>query len=176
VSLLRPVSIGPISQRFDGTFTWEKPGYLRRGAPADRGKRTSFAGATKYAHLHLAIDYIVPNGTPVRAVSAGRITGQGKDTTGAYFVYLRIRRTPKWDVYFLYLHLQAGSFKHSIGSKVTKGATVALSDNSGLSTGPHLHVELIRVPRGEKAIYSAGLRWDPQPFITGTALLRDIAP
>ena len=179
--LLRPVALSPsgrqgeISQRFDGQFAWEPPGYFRRLA-ASQGRRSSFVGATRYQHIHLAIDYIVAIGTPCRAVKRGRIIGQGRDSTGAKFVYLRIRRGEKFDMTFMYYHLD--EFRHPIGTRLAKGDTVALSGNTGWSTGPHLHTELIRTPRGTalNQIFLTGLRFDPQPFIDGSVTLRSVAP
>ena len=46
MALVRPVALAPsgsqgtISQRFDGQFSWEPAGCIRRVAPAARGKRT----------------------------------------------------------------------------------------------------------------------------------------
>jgi murein DD-endopeptidase MepM/ murein hydrolase activator NlpD len=184
MSLTRPVALsssgsqGVISQKFDGTFSWEPAGWLRRGAPAMRGKRSKWVNSTAYAHIHLAIDYICAIGTPVRAVKSGIVVWQGKDITGAYVVYLRIRRSAKYDLTFVYYHLKADSFRFGIGQSVKRDATVALSGMTGWATGPHLHAELIRTSRGTpiREIYSKGIRYDPQPFINGTASLRSIAP
>ena len=183
MSLVRPVvstghgKQGVVSQTFDGTFSWEPAGYLRRVKPM-RGRRRSFAGATYYPHIHLAIDYICIEGTPVRAGKSGVISWQGKDSTGAYVVYVRIRRTANWDVTQIFYHLKANSFRYKTGASVARGATVALSGDTGYSTGPHLHAELVRTPAKTPVteIYRKGLRYDMQPFIDGSARLREIAP
>lgn len=184
MTLLRPVTStghgkqGVVSQTFDGTFSWEPAGYLQSSNPK-RGKRSTFPGAVKCPHIHLAIDYICIIGTPVFAVKAGTIIGQGKNAfDGAELLYLRLRRGTKFDVTALYYHLSANSYRYKIGTTVKKGNVVALSGNTGWSTGPHLHFELIRSPRGASVsdIFNQGLRYDPQPFISGTAKLSDIAP
>lgn len=176
--LYRPVGTSPVSQGFLGAFAWEAAGYVRTDRPR-RGARHRFSLKTEYRlHVHLALDYVCPEGTPVRAFKAGTIAGQGWDSSGAYLVYLRVRRGKKYDVTALYYHLKAGSFRFGVGDKVKKGQAVALSGNTGYSTGPHLHTELIRSRRGAglSEIYREGVRFDPKPFIDGNALLRDIAP
>lgn len=185
MSLVRPVTStghglqGTVSQPFDGTFSWEPAGYLLRRASADRGKRTKFSTARYYGHLHLAIDYIVIEGTPVRAMKSGTCIGHGKNPVdGAWLDYIRLRNGTKYQVVSLSYHLSANSYRHKIGAQVKRGATIALSGNTGWSTGPHLHQELIRAPRGASTseIFSKGLRLDPQPFIDGRTSLKEIAP
>ena len=78
----------------------------------------------------------------------------------------------------MYYHLKPYGFLHKMGDKVRKGQAVALSGNSGWSTGPHLHTEIIRSRRGAgiTEIYREGMRFDPRPFMRGEARLSDIAP
>lgn len=177
--LFRPLAVAPISQPFDGAFSWEPYGFVRTDRKVHRGGRYSFnRKATYRSHVHLAIDYPTPVGTKVRAFKAGTVIAQGMDSSGAYFCYLRVRRGAEHDITALYYHLSQGSFRFPVGGKVRKGQTIALSGNTGFSTGPHLHVELIRSDRGATVseIYREGIRLDPQPFIDGDARLRDIAP
>lgn len=68
----------------------------------------------------------------------------------------------------LYAHLQNGSLKVGSGSPITSGQLVALSGNTGSSTGPHLHVEVIYL--GDDGINAAYDRWNGSPnFGTGSA-------
>jgi hypothetical protein len=46
-------------------------------------------------------------------------------------------------VYALYAHLRPGSIRVRLGQKVKAGTVLALSGNSGNSTGPHLHFQLM---------------------------------
>lgn len=176
--LYAPV-VAPISQGFYGSFSWEPYGYVRNDKDPRRGKRYWFSrNATYRSHIHFAIDYPCPIGTPVRAMKAGTIISQGFDSSGAWLIYQRLRRGEEFDVIALYYHLKAYSFFHELNDKVRKGQKLALSGNTGYSTGPHLHQEIIRVPRGApiSQIYREGMRFDPKPFINGNARLRDIAP
>lgn len=183
MSLLRPIkraasgSQGAVTQPFLGAYTAEPAGYVRWIATSYRGRRSRFTGSTYHRHVHLAIDYSAAIGTPVYAVADGKIMGQGRDSSGAYFLYLRVRRGLRFQMVALYYHLQAGSFKYKIGDSVRRGAVVALSGNTGRTTGPHLHFALIRGYRWQSmsTLFTSGMRFDPQPFINGTALLSSFA-
>jgi len=168
--LIRPVP-GRITQDFDGAFIAERPGYLRNVMPA-QGKRTPFAGGVFRRDLHLAIDYDAAIGTGVRAMASGPIVRQGVDASSgnAWFVSQRIHRGPNFDLFMLYYHLKANGLKFAKGTVVPQGVVLALSGNTGWSTAPHLHVELVRLTRGASPdTWYSGLRLDPQPFIDGHA-------
>jgi murein DD-endopeptidase MepM/ murein hydrolase activator NlpD len=62
-------------------------------------------------------------------------------------------------VYALYAHNEPGSLRVKVGQKVTKGQVLALLGNSGNSTAPHLHFQLMA---GPEALNSDGLpfTWD----------------
>jgi murein DD-endopeptidase MepM/ murein hydrolase activator NlpD len=176
--LYRPVAMSPVSQGFLGAFSWEAPGFVR-DLDVDRGARRRWTYRASYrTHVHLAIDYPSPIGTPVRAMKAGTIIGQGWDSSGAFLIYQRLRRGKRFDVVALYYHLRANSFRFGLGARVKKGQRIADSGDTGYTTGPHTHVELIRAPRGADLmqIYRDGIRFDPQPFLDGKAKLRSIAP
>ncbi len=174
--LIRPVG-GPETQDFAGAFPAERPGYLRTDVMPHRGRRSPFTGGIFRRDLHLAIDYGVPNGTKVKAMGPGPIVRQGiSSPDGATYVQQRVHRGPNFDLYVLYYHLQAhGGLLHKLGDAVAQGVPIALSDNSGWSSGPHLHVELVRVPRGASPdTWYGALHLDPQPFIDGKAHFVDL--
>lgn len=183
MSLIRPIkdsphgSQGNITQDFDGAFPAERPGWLQKGNPA-RGKRISFPNAVYRKDLHLAIDYSAALETSVYACHAGVIVNQGRDDSsgGAWFVQQRIWTGTRFSVYAFYYHLAAGSMKFKIGHRVDGGDVIALSGNTGWSTAPHLHFEMLRLPNTTSFNdwYRNGLRYDPQPFINGNIDLRDI--
>lgn len=88
------------------------------------------------ARGHQGTDFGVPTGTHVRATSDGTIVFVGDDGLGGMTIDLRrddglIQR---------YGHLSAYWVKS--GQRVSAGNTIALSGNTGNSTGPHLHWEL----------------------------------
>jgi len=98
------------------------------------------------------IDYGCATGTPVKAAQSGTVTVARKDASG-YGVHVRIQHGD--GSLTIYGHLQNTAVK--VGDKVQAGQVIGLSDNTGNSSGPHLHFEL-RDPRGQPI--------DPQPYLS----------
>ncbi len=85
---------------------------------------------------HGGIDLAVPEGTPVYAAGGGTVIFSGWSTWGyGYTVVIAHGGTLS-----IYGHLN-GSFVHC-GETVTAGQNIAVSGNSGRSSGPHLHFEI----------------------------------
>lgn len=104
----------------------QSSGFGRRKAPTK--------GASTY---HKAIDWAVPIGTAVVASTAGTVTKAGWGSGYGYVVYIRHadgRETR-------YAHLSKVLVK--AGQSVAQGQKIALSGNTGRSTGPHLHFEIL---------------------------------
>lgn len=101
--------------------------------------RVSQAFAGHYSHTDAqnlyAVDFPVPEGTPVLAARAGRVM-QVVDSREQGSL-LRVLHSD--GSMALYAHLQAGSASVRPGQAVTAGQTIALSGNTGHSSGPHLH-------------------------------------
>ena len=93
-----------------------------------------FTGQTKY---HSGVDIAVNTGTNVYASGAGKVYYAGYDEGGyGYFVMIDHGN----GLISLYGHLS--KIKVTTGQTVSKGRVIALSGNTGRSTGPHLHAEL----------------------------------
>lgn len=101
--------------------------------------RVSQAFAGHYSHTDpqnlYAVDFPVPESTPVLAARAGRVM-QVVDSQEQGSL-LRILHSD--GSMALYAHLQAGSAKVRPGQSVAVGQAIALSGNTGHSSGPHLH-------------------------------------
>lgn len=82
---------------------------------------------------HNGLDYGCPTGTTVLACDDGTISFIGDDPTG-YGHYVKIVHS--WGE-SLYAHLQ--NHLVTLGFPVKRGQAIALSGNTGNSTGPHLH-------------------------------------
>ena len=89
-------------------------------------------------NFHEGIDIAVPEGTPVRAVAAGRITLS--DWYGGYGLTVRIDHGD--GLVSRYSH--NSSLLVAVGQTVSVGEVIALSGNTGVSTGPHLDFGLYR--------------------------------
>ncbi len=87
---------------------------------------------------HLGVDIAVQRGEPVRASANGYVVETGWDGIFGYFVKLDHGNGLKT----LYGHNERIVVKK--GERITRGQTIAYSGNSGRSSAPHLHFEVIR--------------------------------
>jgi len=85
---------------------------------------------------HRGVDFALPIGTPVLAVGDGEVV-MAKNG-GAAGNYVAIRHGRQYMT--RYMHLSKVLVKP--GQKVKRGDRIALSGNTGRSTGPHLHFEI----------------------------------
>ncbi|BBI91323.1 putative peptidase [Serratia symbiotica str. Tucson] len=85
---------------------------------------------------HKGVDFAMPIGTPVVAVGDGEVLIAKHSGSAGYYVAIRHGR----QYTTRYMHLKKLLVKP--GQKVKRGERIALSGNSGRSTGPHLHFEL----------------------------------
>lgn len=97
------------------------------------------------------IDWACPTGTPVYAAAAGRCEVQNQGSAG-YGNNVRI--THKDGYYTIYAHLQKAMVV--TGLDAMQGDLIGYSDNTGNSTGPHIHFELRK----------NGVPLDPMQFLT----------
>ncbi|MFK0046711.1 M23 family metallopeptidase [Streptomyces sp. NPDC090741] len=108
-------------------------------------------GGTMWSHKHSGQDFACPVGTPVKAASAGTIVKAGPNGGGdgpAYGNAIVIKHAN--NTYSQYAHLS--KIQVRIGQKITKGSQIALSGNTGNSSGPHLHFEIRTTPNYGSAV------------------------
>lgn len=91
---------------------------------------------TRRVRPHNGTDFPLAIGTPIVAPSDGVVEHVAYQPRGAGH-YIRIRHGY---ISTVYMHLSKKFVK--VGQTVKKGDRIALSGNSGASTGPHLHYEL----------------------------------
>lgn len=113
-SYIKPISGGRMSS-----------GYGSRSAPV-KGASTN----------HKGIDWAVPKGTAVYASSGGTVTKAGWGSGYGYCVYIKHPDGKETR----YAHLSKCLV--SAGQSVKQGQKIALSGNTGRSSGPHLHFEI----------------------------------
>lgn len=109
------------------------PTYIR---PTTYGTLTSGYGA-RWGTIHKGIDWGVPVGTACRASRAGTVVSAG--WSGGYGYCVVIDHGD--GVRTRYAHLS--SIQVSNGQYVNQGDVIALTGNTGDSTGPHVHFEII---------------------------------
>ncbi len=119
-------------------------GFLLR-TPVDSVRITSGFGMRMhpllgYTRMHQGIDFGAPVGTPVYAAGSGVI--KEVRWTGGYGHWLKIEHQGGWATG--YGHLSAYAKGLRVGEKVTQGQVVAYVGSTGMSTGPHLHYEVMK--------------------------------
>jgi murein DD-endopeptidase MepM/ murein hydrolase activator NlpD len=120
-----------VSQAYDGSF--------------------SHTGAERYA-----IDWKMPEGTPVLAARGGVVVALKDDSsahgesrrfeTAANYVLIRHSDGTIGN----YAHLLKGGVKVKVGQVVRSGDMIALSVNTGFSSGPHLHFCVFKTRSGRE--------------------------
>jgi murein DD-endopeptidase len=97
---------------------------------------------------HNGTDFAVGTGTPVYATGDGIVTEVVKHAYAG--LYIKIKHGQKYQT--RYLHLSKALVRK--GQAITRGQKIALSGNSGRSTGAHLHYELLVNNRAVNAMGS----------------------
>lgn len=133
---------------------------------------TSIVTQTFAEHVHAArvnnwqnynggIDWAVPTGSPVVAAQSGKVTQVRNDATG-YGHHVRIQHEGGYLT--IYAHLMDSVVR--VGDQVQAGQVIGRSDNSGNSTGPHLHFEA----------RLNGAAIDPAPLMVSTLIEESTEP
>ncbi|HLE08413.1 MAG TPA: M23 family metallopeptidase [Thermodesulfobacteriota bacterium] len=140
---------------------------------------------------HYGIDYAAPKGSSVRASERGvvvRAADHPKTETRkrAYGNVIVIDHAPdageyKRHIYTLYAHLDWMSVR--AGGIVKKGETIGASGNTGMSTGPHLHFEIIDAgsepgwsSTGAMGVPGGRYRIDPEGYFGRRTSVEDALP
>jgi murein DD-endopeptidase MepM/ murein hydrolase activator NlpD len=133
-------------QRYwNGLFRVPVDQFIRISSPF--GTRRSYGGGPMTSY-HEGTDFAIPGGTPVYAPADGVVMVAEPLAVRGNAVVI----DHGWGLYSGYWHLS--EFKVTPGQTVKQGDLIALSGNTGLSTGAHLHWDM-RV---------GGLNVDPMQF------------
>ena len=128
--------------------------------PVKGGRYTSGFGdrrhpLLRYIRMHTGVDWAAPAGTPILAAGDGTVEQVGRQ--GGYGNYVRIRHANGFTT--AYGHMSRYAPGMEAGIKVKQGQMIGFVGSTGMSTGPHLHYEVlvnnkfvnpmtIQVPRG----------------------------
>ncbi len=112
--------------------------------PLDGARISSNFGMRKHPisgfnKMHKGVDFAAPTGTPVYAGGNGVIEYVGRN--GGYGKYIRIRHNNGYKT--AYAHLSNYKKGISKGVRINQGDIIGYVGNTGNSTGPHLHYEII---------------------------------
>ncbi len=93
-----------------------------------------------FTRAHKGVDFRAPTGTPIPAAGAGRVVARGFNRGHGNFV--KIRHNGSFET--LYAHMSKFAKNVKVGTVVKQGQIIGYSGSTGLSTGPHLHYEIIK--------------------------------
>lgn len=91
---------------------------------------------TKKDGVHTGTDYAVAVGTQVKSAITGTVT-EVKKNNASFGNFVRVKNS---DIVTTYAH--CSTIKVKEGDKVKQGDVIALSGNTGKTSGPHLHFEV----------------------------------
>jgi murein DD-endopeptidase MepM/ murein hydrolase activator NlpD len=108
-----------------------------------------------FSKMHTGVDWAAPMGTPIYAAGNGTVEKVGWE--GGYGKYIRVRHPNGYET--AYGHMTAYARGIEIGTRVRQGQVVGFVGSTGLSTGAHVHYEIlvngrfvdpmrIKLPRG----------------------------
>lgn len=125
---------------FDADGQGEEKGGLVAPVP---GRKTSSYGMRRhpvlgYRRMHAGVDFKAGYGTPIVAVTDGRVTSAGR--AGGCGNAVRLRHANGIDT--RYCHMSRIAVRR--GANVRRGQVIGYVGSTGLSTGPHLHYEMYR--------------------------------
>ena len=106
---------------------------------------TQFAAANPHIYgrpFHPGVDFAAPIGTQIRSVESGVVKAMGNtdDFPGCFAWGRWLLIDHDNGLTSLYAHLSRNLV--TVGQRVQRGEVVALSGNTGFSTGPHLHLTI----------------------------------
>jgi murein DD-endopeptidase MepM/ murein hydrolase activator NlpD len=116
-----------------------------------------------YTRMHAGIDFGAPTGTPVYAAGAGVV--REERWAGGYGHWLKIEHQGGWATG--YGHLSRYAANLHVGEHVAQGQIVAYVGSTGLSTGPHLHYEIMK---GAQKLNPSSVKVPSGTVLAGKAL------
>ena len=93
-----------------------------------------------YTRAHKGVDFRASTGTPIPAAGAGRVVARSYNK--GHGNYVKIRHNGSYET--LYAHMSRFAKGVGVGTNVRQGQTIGYVGSTGMSTGPHLHYEIIK--------------------------------
>jgi murein DD-endopeptidase MepM/ murein hydrolase activator NlpD len=112
--------------------------------PVDGARLSSGFGMRKhpikgYTRMHEGVDFAAPTGTPIYAAGDGTVVRAGRN--GGYGNYVEIRHANGYSTAYGHMHRIGKGIRR--GARVEQGQVIGTVGNTGSSTGPHLHYEIL---------------------------------
>jgi len=133
--------------------------FLVRKPVNDAIMRSGFGGRRHpilgFVKMHTGVDWATAYGTPIFASGNGVLEKVGLE--GGYGKYIRIKHNNGYET--AYGHMSAFAKGMEVGKRVRQGQVIGFVGSTGMSTGPHVHYEIlvngrfvdpmrIKLPRG----------------------------
>ena len=99
-------------------------------------RKHPISGFTK---MHQGTDFAAPMGTPIMASGTGTVTRAKWCGGGGNCI--KIKHNSTYDT--IYAHMKSFAKGIKVGKKVRQGQIIGFVGSTGMSTGPHLHYEVI---------------------------------
>ncbi|SMQ69021.1 Peptidase family M23 [Altererythrobacter xiamenensis] len=115
-----------------------------------------------YRRMHAGMDFRARYGTPIVAVTDGRVTGAGR--MGGCGIAVRLDHGNSLSTRYCHMSRLAVSR----GQGVRRGQVIGYVGSTGLSTGAHLHYEMYR---GGRAVNPASVRFVTRAQLEGRELM-----
>lgn len=93
-----------------------------------------------YTRMHKGVDFAAPVGTPILAAGTGTIAMATR--YGQYGKYIKINHNATYATAYAHLSKFANGIKP--GAKVKQGQVIGYVGTTGVTSGPHLHYEVIQ--------------------------------
>jgi murein DD-endopeptidase MepM/ murein hydrolase activator NlpD len=100
------------------------------------GRRHPILG---YVKMHTGVDWATPYGTPIFASGNGVVEKVGWE--GGYGKYVRLKHNNGYET--AYGHMSAFAKGMEIGKRVRQGQVIGFVGSTGMSTGAHVHYEIL---------------------------------
>jgi murein DD-endopeptidase MepM/ murein hydrolase activator NlpD len=100
------------------------------------GRRHPILG---YVKMHTGVDWATAYGTPIFASGNGVLEKVGPE--GGYGKYIRIKHNNGYET--AYGHMSAFAKGMEVGKRVRQGQVIGFVGSTGMSTGPHVHYEIL---------------------------------
>jgi len=137
--------------------------------PVQKARITSDESPAHTGRLKYAVDFIIPEGTPIKAAFDGIVVDikQNSDIGGydnsfdKLGNYIEIKHPD--DEYSIYEHIRKDGSLVKVGDKVKTGQVIGYSGNTGWMAhlGPHLHFDIPKYhpPFGAEDYKTLEIRW-----------------
>jgi len=155
---------GGKSEWFEASGVGQKrPGLAK---PVSNARLSSTFGMRRhpilgYSRMHAGVDYAAASGTPIYAVTEGRVSYAGRH--GGHGNYVKLNHSGGLATGYAHMSRIAVAS----GQYVKRGQVIGYVGSTGLSTGPHLHYE---VYRGGRTINPMSVKFEQTSQLAGNEL------